>query len=112
MRFLFLTCALFLLSCSDPASEQLFKPVINSISFDRSQIYINQFITVQANVTDEDGDPLKYAWTADGGTFTSATNNPTQWHAGAQAGTFTLTLSVSDGTFSVSDSRQIKVIVH
>ena len=108
LLFLFVTFALF--ACSDPASEQLNKPVINGITFDRSQIYVNQFITIQATVADKDGDPLKFKWTADGGTFTNANNNPTQWHAGSTAGTFTITLIVSDGTFSVSSSKQINVI--
>lgn len=110
MRLLILVISLFLFSCSDPASEQLSKPVINGISFDRSQIYVNQFITVQADVTDKDRDPLKYKWTADSGIFTNAENNPTQWHAGPNTGTFTITMTVSDGTFSVSGSKQIKVV--
>ena len=108
LLFLIITFTIF--SCSDPASEQLNKPVINGITFDRSQIYVNQFITIQAAASDKDDDVLKFKWTADGGTFTNANNNPTQWHAGPTAGTFTIFLTVSDRTFSVTDSKQINVI--
>ena len=103
---------ILLISCSDPVSETQHKPVINSITFDRSQIYVKEFITIQASVTDKDNDPIKYTWTADVGDFTSKSNNPTQWHASTQAGTFTITLTVSDGTFSVAKSKQIKVVSH
>ena len=99
-----------LFACSNPVAEKIYKPEINSISFDRSQIYVKEFITVQAGVTDKDKDELSYNWTADGGTFTNPKNNPTQWHAGSTAGTFTITLTVSDGTFTVEKSKTIKVI--
>lgn len=99
-------------ACSDPVSQELHKPVINSISFDRSQIFVNEFITVTADVSDKDNDPLVYTWSANGGTFTSTKNNPTQWHAGSTPGTYTLKLSVSDGTFTVEKSKDIKVVSH
>jgi PKD repeat protein len=101
---------IILFSCSDPVSKEQHKPVINSIAFDRSQIYVKEFITIQASVSDKDDDPIKYTWTADGGDFTSTKNNPTQWHASAQAGTFTITLNASDGNLSTEKSKQIKVI--
>ncbi len=109
-KLLLFFVGIVLFSCSDPVSEKQHKPVINSITFDRSQIYIKEFITITAAVSDEDNDPIKYSWTADGGDFTSTKNNPTQWHASAQPGTFTITLKASDGNFSLEKSKQIKVI--
>ena len=109
-RSIVLLSGFFLLYCSDPVRLEQHKPIIHSISFDRSQIYIREFITIHAVVTEKDNDVIQYTWMADGGMFTNAHNNPTQWHAPAQPGTFTITLTVSDGVFTVSDAKQIIVI--
>ena len=99
-----------LLACSTPVSQVIHKPVIHDISLSRTQIYVNEFITVQADVSDKDGDELKFTWESNGGSFTNPHNNPTQWHAGSKVGTFTITLKVSDGSFTVQDSRTVKVL--
>ena len=56
---------------------------------------VNQSVTLSsAGSTDPDGDPLSFAWTFGDGS-TSTDPNPT--HSYATAGTFTVTLLVSDG---------------
>jgi len=111
MKYFSLLILLFF-ACSEPVSVVKHKPVIHSITLSRTRIYVDEFITIQADVTDKDGDELGFTWSADGGTFINPKNNPTQWHAKADPGTYTINLSVTDGTFIVEKSAQVQVISH
>ena len=111
MKYISLFLFLFL-ACSEPVSVVKHKPVIRSITLSRTQIYVDEFITVQADVADEDKDELSYTWSADGGIFINPKNNPTQWHAKTEPGTYTINLSVTDGTFIVEKATQVQVISH
>jgi len=107
----FFMALLTLINCSEPTRVLQHSPVIHSIAVDRSQVYPQEFVTVQAVVSDQDKtDRLTFHWTADGGTFTNFTNNPTQWHAPSSPATCTLKLTVSDGVFQVADSTTVKVV--
>ncbi len=109
--FFVLLAILGLFNCSEPTRVLQHSPVIHSIAVDRSQVYPQEFVTVQAKVSDQDqGDKLTYRWTANGGAFVNSSNNPTQWHAPSFPATYTLTLAVSDGIFQVTDSTTVKVI--
>jgi len=95
---------------SNPTQIVRHKPVIHSISAARAIIFVAETVEVQASVSDEDeNDELRFNWSATGGTFINTFNNPTQWRAPNAIGTFTLTLSVSDGYFQISKSIQITV---
>ena len=99
------------MACSEPVSETKHEPVIKSVDVSRTRLYTGEFITVQADVRDEDkGDKLTYLWEATGGMFTNPNNNPTQWHAPGAADTYTITLKVSDGYFRVEKSRDVEVV--
>lgn len=100
------------LSCSDKPTEIVrHEPVIQSITPERSIIYTNDTIKIQASVSDEDqDDKLTYAWSATGGSFISETNNPTQWHSPDNSGDYIITLTVSDGYYNRSKTTTIKVV--
>lgn len=71
----------------------------------------NNTITVSGSATDAPGSTLTYAWTAspeEGVTFEDAAAAETTVTF-ASAGTYTLTLTVSDGSLSGSDSLQVIV---
>jgi hypothetical protein len=110
--FPLLTISAFsLLTCSEPLSETKHQPEIRSMNFSRTLLYVEEFITVSADVRDEDeGDKLSYQWEATGGIFTNPNNNPTQWHAPKTADSYTITLKVSDGYFRIEKSTQIEVV--
>lgn len=62
-------------------------------------------VTVLAS--DPDQDPLTYRWTAATGSFADSAASGTVWTASDSAGTFTLTVRVSDGADSAQASVQI-----
>lgn len=76
-------------------------PVINDVTISQNPMKINTDVTFTADASDADGDPLAFTWSATDGT--SGTGNPFV-HAFTTAGTFTGTLSVSDGFESTTDN--------
>lgn len=71
------------------------KPKINSISASPTTANINQSVNFSSSITNPDDDSLTYAWDfGDSQTSTSITPS----HSYAQAGTYTVFLTVSDGT--------------
>ena len=99
-----------ILSCSQPVEVVRHSPEIKSLIADKGVVYVNEFITLQAEVVDKDkDDALVLEWTATAGKLTNTKNNPTQWHAPSAAQTVTITLTVSDGYFEVSKSLDIVV---
>jgi len=51
-----------------------------------------------------------YSWSANGGTFSSTSSNPVSWTAPATPGTYQITVSVSNGSSSGSNSLNIIVV--
>ena len=73
-------------------------PVITSITKSSGTVLLNDNITITAHASDPDGDPLTYAWSANGGTIASnPAVNPISWTAPDTAGTYRVTLTVRDG---------------
>jgi hypothetical protein len=100
-----------LTGCSEPVSEKAHMPIIRSFGFSRSHVYIQEYIEVQASVTDSDkSDKLTYKWSATGGIFTNPTNTLTQWHAPDIPDNYTIKFTVSDGYFSVDTSGVVNVL--
>ncbi|MBN2001599.1 hypothetical protein JW935_28920 [candidate division KSB1 bacterium] len=97
--------------CSEPLSETKHVPEITKFSLSRTQLFVREYIDVQASIKDVDkSDKHTFLWSADGGRFTNANNNPTQWHAPEQPGDFIISLQVSDGFFRVDTSATVKVL--
>jgi hypothetical protein len=69
-------------------------------------------LDLSIGATDPDGDILTYSWTTEpAGTFTNPGSAATQWRSGdlATATTYTLEVTVSDGTESVTRSVAVEV---
>jgi len=99
-----------ILTCSQPVEVVRHSPEIKSLTADKGIVYVNEFITLQAVIVDNDeDDELVLTWTATAGTLTNTKNNPTQWHAPSTPQTVTITLTVSDGYFETSKSLEIVV---
>jgi hypothetical protein len=64
--------------------------------------------TITAKAGDADGDQLRYTWTVTGGSI-EGTGEIVRWKAPPQEGVYELTLEVSDG--SASDTQSLKLIV-
>lgn len=83
-------------------------PIINSVTISQNPMKINTNVTFTADVTDADGDPLTFTWTATDGT--NGTGNPFL-HAFTTEGTFIGTLMASDGFETTTGTGQTLVVV-
>ena len=102
---------IFFFSCDQPIEIIRHAPIIHSINLSRTILFPDEFIIVEADVTDEDeGDELSYLWQSTNGQFVEIHNNPTHWYAPDYPDTCTLTLTVSDGYFKASKSALVYVI--
>jgi|GEM_PF-806985 len=72
-------------------------PVISSVTADPTTVGVGASSTITCAATDADGDPLTYAWSADGGTV-SASGSSVTWTAPSAAGEYTVSVTVADGT--------------
>jgi hypothetical protein len=74
-------------------------PVINSLEAEFSTVSVGESITVTAAASDPDGDqPLYYNWNKNGGSFSGSTSGSTvTWTAPSTTGTYTISLTVTDG---------------
>jgi alpha-tubulin suppressor-like RCC1 family protein len=72
-------------------------PKITGLTASTDRVEPSESVTLAVTDTDADDDARSYAWTATGGTFANGnTANPT-WTAPASEGTYTLSVSVTDG---------------
>jgi len=71
------------------------KPKLGSITSNPATPAVNQSVNFSANITNPDDDILTYAWDF-GDSATSTSTTPS--HSYAQVGTYTVSLTVSDGT--------------
>ena len=84
-------------------------PVIASLTPSSTDLAPSASCTIGCVASDADGDTLTYAWTSTGGTI-SGTGNSVSWEAPATEGTYTISVSVSDGHGgTASDSADIIV---
>lgn len=85
-------------------------PYIRSVTASKSELFVNESITVAVNAVDVDGDALSYAWTSDcaSGTFTHPAAASTTWTSSASA-SCTLSVRVSSGQSNVSESVTVAV---
>lgn len=77
---------------------------------DPCTVEVGKVSTVSADAQDPDGDALTYRWTANTGSFTSATNRQTPWTAPNTVGPVPVTVTVTDtrgATASASVTIQV-----
>ncbi len=81
-------------SCSK--DEENSAPTISSITVNPNNVTANSVTTVTVTASDPDGDALTYAYTVSGGAIAPNGASAT-WTAPAQAGAYSVTVTVSDG---------------
>ena len=85
-------------------------PIISSLTPSAESVERGESCTVSCTATDPDDDILTYDWSATGGTV-SGTGNSVTWDAPDTAGTYTVSVTVSDGKDGTdSDSCTIEVV--
>lgn len=85
-------------------------PVITSLTPSATEVARGESCTVSCVATDPDGDVLTYSWSATGGAI-SGTGSTITWMAPTTEGTYSITVTVSDGKAdAVSDSCNIQVV--
>jgi len=70
-------------------------PVISSLDPDQDSIEINHHVEITCNASDQDGDTLRFSWTANGANV-GGNNSSLSWRAPATTGTYTITCTVND----------------
>ena len=68
-------------------------------------------VTLNAEVYDPDGDPVKIQWSAPAGTFNNATGARTYWTAPQATGPVTITIAVDDGRETTKATVTVTVTV-
>ena len=71
-------------------------PVISSLTADQQSLWPTANAQLTVSASDADNDTLTYTWSATGGTL-SGTGNTRTWNAPLEAGTYTVSVTVSDG---------------
>ncbi|MBP7634629.1 carboxypeptidase regulatory-like domain-containing protein [Candidatus Ozemobacteraceae bacterium] len=64
-------------------------------------------VTLTAQGSDIDGDPLSYAWSASGGMLSAVSGPSVLWHAPATEGVVTITCLASDGRGGTADASYV-----
>ncbi len=110
MKRIFCCLALtaLLQSCNNPPVTPTNRAPIAIIAAGISAATVNTALNFDASPSsDPDGDPLSYTWNFGDGT--SALSGVTTAHTFTSAGTYTVTLTVSDGKASATTTRTITV---
>jgi Concanavalin A-like lectin/glucanases superfamily len=107
----FIGSVLFLLafmSCQKdvmtPADIDYSLPEIKNISAENGTVLIGDTVTVSVEALNGES----YAWSATGGTFTNAAQNPTNWIAPQEGGNYKITCTVTNS----SGSREASVSIN
>lgn len=86
-------------------------PMITSFTVDQSNISPLDVVNLQVEATDPNGDSLTYTWTVTGGTI-EGTGNLVTWQAPEDEGTYTVTITVSDGELTMSQSKDLVIQIN
>lgn len=84
-------------------------PKIESISITRGEVAPGDSVEIHVIASDPDGDKLQYSYDLTGGSITDPDSSVTLWIAPQVEGTYTITITVSDGNLSDKGSVIIKV---
>lgn len=86
-------------------------PIVDSVVSSSAQVAPGGTISVVATAHDPNsGDVLTYKWSAGAGTFSDASASNTSWTAPSKAGTYPLTLTVTDQQ-NATTSIQLQIVV-
>ena len=85
-------------------------PIISTIQKNVEYVSTNGTVQLTAFATDPNGDPLTYAWSASGGTFSNATTRQTIWTAPNTEGAYSINVTATDnGNLSATASTTVLV---
>ncbi len=80
--------------CNQPNHD----PVITAVSATPSdRVEFGGIVNLSVVATDQDNDPLTFAWQATGGTLSATTGTSVVWTAPSTEGSYAVTVSASDG---------------
>lgn len=91
-------------------TEPQHEPFISDCSAAAASMEAGQNVSLIARATDQDGDALTYSWNVNGGTLSSASDYMPSWSLPEVAGTYTASLTVSDGARTATCDSTLKVI--
>lgn len=108
--FVLFACSLFINPLQTTAVEN--RPPIFDISFDDWTVYKNDFLWLIIWARDPDGDKLNYSVDnlPEGAVFYPSKNPPRIYFKPASAGTYDITLRVSDGIHEITGTKRIIVV--
>ncbi|UCC78616.1 MAG: PKD domain-containing protein [Candidatus Zixiibacteriota bacterium] len=110
--FLILLFLLFINCGDDGAGPANRAPVIQSLTANPEMVGISESTVLQCAATDPDNDVLVYTWSAEDGTFPNgAAGTNVFWRAPADTGTYPVTVSVSDGRLTDSETIDVDVVL-
>jgi len=100
-----------LISTSIPTTNQTTNhaPTITSTSANQTTVNAGWQVTISTVASDIDGDTLTYSYSATGGTITGSSANVV-WTAPTTNGTYTITVTVSDGKLTTTGTVNIAVV--
>jgi hypothetical protein len=84
-------------------------PTITSLTPSATEVTRGGSCTISCVASDPDGDALTYSWSATGGSI-SGNGSSVTWTAPDAVGTYSVTVTVSDGEETVSESCNIQVV--
>ncbi|OGS23393.1 MAG: hypothetical protein A2297_05070 [Elusimicrobia bacterium RIFOXYB2_FULL_48_7] len=84
-------------------------PVITAMNASPSTVYMGGSSTITLDADDQDGDNLHYSWSSAMGSI-SGSGSRVSWIAPGETGTYTISVSVSDGRRGLA-SRTIEISV-
>ena len=79
-------------------------PDINGFHLSTDTLYVGKQYEISAEVVDLDGDDLIYLWSVSGGSLEGPSLNPAKWNTPANAGDYTISVSVTDGAGNTSEA--------
>jgi len=83
-------------------------PVINSVTLNPTIIQVEETATITVDASDPEGDSLIYAYSVSNGSI-SGTGSSVTYTAPSSTGTYTIEVTVSDGSNNVSTYKEITV---
>lgn len=103
------TCLLCFIGCEDSVKFSNQPPRALSITKAKCFIWTEGELELVGSAIDDDGDPLIFRWSANGGTFDSNEGETVRWTAPVNPGTYIVTLTVTDEIDDRSTSIGVRV---